>query len=82
VYTVTSFWICAHIHCLFEHAHSIKHALSLSLSLFRAKQGHLKAMYATAMMYSHGRGTGMDDKAAAKWFRKAAENGMAPAQYR
>ena len=38
-------------------------------------------MYNVAMMLQHGTGTGESSQDAAKWFKKAAEAGMPPAQY-
>jgi len=46
-----------------------------------ADQGHAKAQYNVALMCEHGRGTGQSDEHAKKWLKKAAAQGLAPAQF-
>ena len=45
-----------------------------------AEQGHADAQYSLGLMYAEGQGVPTDDTEVAKWFRKAAEQGMALAQ--
>ncbi len=46
-----------------------------------AKKGNVVAQNTLGFLYLHGQGIGQDDKAAAKWFKIAADNGYAAAQY-
>ena len=46
-----------------------------------AEQGHSKAQYNLAIMYSQGDGVPVCDKTAAKWFTLAAEKGEEGPQY-
>ncbi len=43
---------------------------------------HPLAMYFLGIMYSNGQGVEQDIKEGAKWYKAAAEKGVAPAQYR
>lgn len=43
---------------------------------------HAYAQYFLGRMYAEGRGVEVDQEAAAKWFRKAAEKGVQDAQFR
>ena len=45
-----------------------------------AEQGIAEAQYNLALMYSRGEGISRDDKEAVKWYRRAAEQGIAGAQ--
>jgi TPR repeat protein len=47
----------------------------------QAKQGNAEAQVKLAMMYANGEGVVRDDKQAAFWFRKAADQGEAMAQF-
>ena len=47
-----------------------------------ARWGESEAQYAVAMMYASGEGVEMDQKEAAKWFEKAAEEGHPHAMYK
>ena len=46
-----------------------------------AEQGNAKAQNTLGVMYSKGQGVPQDDKEATKWWRLAAEQEFAPAQY-
>ena len=45
-----------------------------------AEQGHAEAQFSLGRMYANGQGVPQDDKAAAQWYRLAAEQGNARAQ--
>ena len=45
-----------------------------------AEQGHADAQFNLGLMYSKGKGVPQDDTLAAKWYRKAAEQGQVQAQ--
>jgi hypothetical protein len=45
------------------------------------EQGEADASYGIGRLFEEGFGVTQDDKAAARWYRKAAEQGIAPAQY-
>ncbi len=47
-----------------------------------ARWGESEAQYAVAMMYTAGEGVKMDQKEAAKWFEKAAEEGHPHAMFK
>jgi TPR repeat protein len=47
-----------------------------------ARWGESEAQYAVAMMYAAGEGVEMDQKEAAKWFEKAAEEGHPHAMFK
>ncbi len=47
-----------------------------------AMAGDPRAAFEVGMRYAEGRGVAADSKAAADWYAKAAEKGLAPAQYR
>src|SRR3954463_716564 len=55
-------------------------ATALRLAQPLAKQGNPEAQYAFGLMYSGGEGVPQDDAKAVKWYRKAAEQGLAAAQ--
>ena len=44
-----------------------------------AEQGNAKAQYSLGWCYANGKGVKKDHSKAAKWWRKAAEQGFAPA---
>lgn len=46
-----------------------------------AKQGNGDGMWALALCYEHGRGTGVDTGKAIEWYRKGMEIGHAPSQH-
>eukprot|EP00613_Pedinella_sp_CCMP2098_P067119 CAMPEP_0171989828 /NCGR_PEP_ID=MMETSP0993-20121228/276611_1 /TAXON_ID=483369 /ORGANISM="non described non described, Strain CCMP2098" /LENGTH=354 /DNA_ID=CAMNT_0012642825 /DNA_START=111 /DNA_END=1175 /DNA_ORIENTATION=+ len=46
-----------------------------------ANQGHIRAQYNLGFNYSRGWGVAQDYKTAMRWFRKAADQGMADAQF-
>ena len=48
--------------------------------LLLVEQGDVVAQYRIGLMYALGEGVALDFAEAAKWFRKAAEQGYAPAQ--
>jgi TPR repeat protein len=52
-------------------------AAALSSYRIAANQGHAKAQCKLGLMYEFGLGVGRDYAEAAKWFRKAAEQGDA-----
>jgi TPR repeat protein len=56
-------------------------ALSILLPLAETAD-HAYAQYFVGRMYAAGQGVEKSDETAAKWYRKAAESGVADAQYR
>nr|AOG62267.1 SEL-1-like domain containing protein [uncultured organism] len=46
-----------------------------------AKQGDVYAQYNLGVMYANGYGVPENDREAVKWYRLAAEQGLAAAQY-
>jgi uncharacterized protein len=47
-----------------------------------AAQGDSEAAYYVARMYEKGEGVRKDEREVVKWYRKSADGGYAPAQYR
>jgi hypothetical protein len=47
----------------------------------RAKGGDADAQFNLGVMYDNGEGVPEDDAEAVKWYRRAAEQGFAEAQY-
>jgi len=47
----------------------------------RANAGDAKAQFTLGVLYSEGRGVPEDKSKSAEWFRKAADKGLAEAQY-
>ncbi len=52
----------------------------IAILLPQAKAGDRDAQYGVGLAYEHGRGVPKDHKEAVKWFRRAAEQGLATAQ--
>ena len=46
-----------------------------------AEHGHVRAQNQLGVMYDHGQGVPQSDALAAEWYRKAADQGYAEAQY-
>ncbi len=57
------------------------YATALRLLFPLAEQGNARAQLNLGVMYNNGWGVTQNDAEAAKWFRKAAEQGLANAQY-
>src|SRR5271170_4185690 len=57
------------------------YATALRLSRELAEQGDAMAQSRLGLMYRDGHGVPQDDQQAVEWFRKAAEQGRANAQY-
>ena len=57
------------------------YAPALRILRQRAEQGFADAQASLGHMYENGQGVPQDDAEAVEWFRKAAEQGVAGAQY-
>ena len=55
--------------------------IAFKLWLPLAEQGNATTQFNVGLMYAEGQGVKQDDVEAIKWFRKAAEQGLAQAQY-
>jgi uncharacterized protein len=55
------------------------YATALRAWLPRAQQGIVEAQYNLGLLYAQGQGVPQDDGQAIQWFRRAADQGYAPA---
>ena len=65
--------------CNIQKAESDKESFSFMRAA--ADEGHAKAMYNLGLMFTHGKGVGVDERKAARWFGNAANEGLACAQF-
>ena len=80
------FWACSSFALVTQYQEAIdaykrkdyKTAYQLILPL--AKKGYSKAQYSLGMMYEKGKGVNKDSDRAKKWFKYAADQGLAKAQ--
>ena len=66
---------------IFMSPEQLQMARELDGAQLLAKEGDVIGHYGLGVFYSYGRGVPQDHAEAVKWFRKAADQGFAPAQY-